>query len=394
MHDGEGFSRFSLVLAILVAFIGINATSQAFAASGSITVHKGDMNDVPAQTLNIVKNLDLRDAIITSDSGCFYTKATEKSADYSGQDVYQVLLHHEMDLGNLSLTWKESAVDSNNQTCDITMKFSNFKYPDGRPDEDSPIITSFGPNNMWFGANPGTDSTKNYKYHSLTADAELKFTRTQSGTEASGIYLFSFRDLDQIDKNTTQTVESVTLVDGYIGDSYIPTNSTLDITNNNKTYSATTATEATDYTAGFVAPVKATSHFHIEEPGWAFAMLFDNFSKQLFLGVWGSGKIIDNSNQILLENHNTDDSKMATVLSGWKTSKTLHFIPDKGFKIDYILIDSKTINNLNIYTFENITENHKAGVSFSPIYYLIKYNGNGATSGTTKFKSRHYGTHT
>lgn len=389
---GGVFNRFSLVFAILVAFIGINATSKAFAAADSITVHKGDMNDVPAQTLNFIKELGLQDAIITSDNGCFYTKETKQSADYINQDVYQILAHHDMNLGNLSLVWKNAAIDSNNETCDVKLSFSNFNYPDGRPDEDSPIITAYTDKTICFGPNPGTDSTKNYKFHSLTADAELKFTRTQSGTEASGIYLFSFRGLDQIDKSKTQTVESVTLVDGYIGDSYIPTNSTLDITNNNKTYSSTTCTdETTDYTAGFVAPVKATSHFHIEEPGWAYVRLFDNFSKQLFLGVWGSGKIIDNSNQILLENHNTDDSKMATVLSGWKTSKTLHFIPDKGFKIDHILIDSKTINNLNIYTFENITEDHKAGVSFSPIRYLMKYNGNGATSGTTKFKYRHYG---
>lgn len=192
---GGVFNKFSLVLALIVAFIGINATSKAFAAAGSITVHKGDMKDVPVQTLNIVKDLDLRDAIVTSDNGCFYTKATEKSADYQGQDVYQILLHHEMNLGNLSLTWKESAVDSDNRTCDVTIEFSNFRYPDGRPDEDSPIITSFGPYEMYFGPNPGTDKTKNYKYHAVTADAELKFTSTQYGAEASGIYLFSFRDL-------------------------------------------------------------------------------------------------------------------------------------------------------------------------------------------------------
>lgn len=262
---GGVFNRFSLVLAILVSFVGINATSKAFAAAGSITVHKGDMDNVPEQTLNVIKKLALQDAIITSDNGCFYTKDTKQSADYINQDVYQIFAHHDMNLGNLSLVWKNAAIDSNNETCDVRLSFSNFNYPDGRPDEDSPIITAYTDKTIYFGPNPGTDSTKNYKYHSLTADAELSFT-TSSGKAASGVYLFSFKDLDQVDKSLTNTIESVKLVDGYIGDAYIPTNSTLDISNDNKTYSGTESTDATDYTAGFVAPVHSLSHFHIESP--------------------------------------------------------------------------------------------------------------------------------
>lgn len=226
------------------------------------------------------------------------------------------------------------------------MKFSNFKYPDGRPDEDSPIITSFGPNNMWFGPNPGTDKTKEYKYHAVTADAELKFTKTKSGTEASGIYLFSFRDLDQIDKNTTQTVESVTLVDGYIGDSYIPTNSTLNITNDNKTYSATTSTEATDYTAGFVAPVKATSHFHIEEPGWALAKLFDSSLIPIRVLIHGGPVTIESDSGLIINRAQSDykdgkliDNVYLTIGKDYASAnmtRTYKITVQDGFYIDNI----------------------------------------------------------
>ena len=285
------------------------------------------------------------------------------------------------------------------------MKFSNFKYPDGRPDEDSPIITSFGPNNMWFGPNPGTDKTKEYKYHAVTADAELKFTKTKSGTEASGIYLFSFRDLDQIDKNTTQTVESVTLVDGYIGDSYIPTNSTLNITNDNKTYSATTSTEATDYTAGFVAPVKATSHFHIEEPGWAFAKLFDSSLIPIRVLIHGGPVTIESDSGLIINRAQSDykdgkliDNVYLTIGKDYASAnmtRTYKITVQDGFYIDNIgwglSGDSDEVNfrppkDSITYTYTtpqiNLLQNQSKKTLYiqtMPIHYGIIYRPNGGT---------------
>lgn len=383
MHDGGVFNRFSLVLAILVAFIGINATSKAFAAAGNITVHKGDMDNVPEQTLNVIKKLALQDAIITSDNGCFYTKETKQSADYINQDVYQILAHHDMNLGNLSLVWKKAAIDSNNETCDVKLSFSNFNYPDGRPDEDSPIITAYTDKTIYFGPNPGTDSTKKYKYHSLTADAELSFT-TSSGKAASGVYLFSFKDLDQVNKSLTNTVESVTLVDGYIGDAYIPTNSTLDISNDNKTYSGTESTDATDYTAGFVAPVQSLSHFHIESLGWAYMQLFDNFSKTLTLMVQGKGTVYDGEGNKLLSHNTMANSVIEDFILGWVTNKTLSFQPDTGYRRLLFSVDGSGKEHYcpETYTFTNIREDHNVAIVFGANYYTIKYNGNGATSGT------------
>ena len=285
------------------------------------------------------------------------------------------------------------------------MKFSNFKYPDGRPDEDSPIITSFGPNNMWFGPNPGTDKTKEYKYHAVTADAELKFTKTKSGTEASGIYLFSFRDLDQIDKNTTQTVESVTLVDGYIGDSYIPTNSTLNITNDNKTYSATTSTEATDYTAGFVAPVKATSHFHIEEPGWAFAKLFDSSLIPISVLIHGGPVTVESDSGLIINRTQSDykdgkliDDVYPTIEKDYSSAnmtRTYKITVQDGFYIASIgwglSGDSDEVNfrppkDSITYTYTtpqiNLLQNQSKKTLFiqtMPMYYGIIYRPNGGT---------------
>ena len=259
---------------------------------------------------------------------------------------------------------------------------------------------------MWFGPNPGTDKTKEYKYHAVTADAELKFTKTKSGTEASGIYLFSFRDLDQIDKNTTQTVESVTLVDGYIGDSYIPTNSTLNITNDNKTYSATTSTEATDYTAGFVAPVKATSHFHIEEPGWAFAKLFDSSLIPIQIIVDGgpatvksdSGLIINRTKSNYQNGELSDyDNTVENDYASANTTRTYKITAPDGFYIFSISWglqgDSDELDTFlyqtskpMTYTYTtpqiNLLQNQskkRLFIHITPMYYSITYKANGGT---------------
>ena len=258
---------------------------------------------------------------------------------------------------------------------------------------------------MYFGPNPGTDKTKEYKYHAVTADAELKFTKTKSGTEASGIYLFSFRDLDQIDKNTTQTVESVTLVDGYIGDSYIPTNSTLNITNGNKTYSATTSTEATDYTAGFVAPVKATSHFHIEEPGWAFAKLFDSSLIPISVLIHGGPVTVESDSGLIINRTQSDykDGKLIddVYLTAEKDyasanmTRTYKITVQDGFYIASIgwglSGDSDEVNfrppeDSITYTYTtpqiNLLQNQSKKTLFiqtMPIHYGIIYRPNGGT---------------
>ena len=259
---------------------------------------------------------------------------------------------------------------------------------------------------MWFGPNPGTDKTKEYKYHAVTADAELKFTKTKSGTEASGIYLFSFRDLDQIDKNITQTVESVTLVDGYIGDSYIPTNSTLNITNDNKTYSATTSTEATDYTAGFVAPVKATSHFHIEEPGWVFAKLFDSSLIPIQIIVSGgpatvksdSGLIINRTKSNYQNGELSDyDNTVENDYASANTTRTYKITAPDGFYIFSISWglqeDSDELDTFlyqtskpMTYTYTtpqiNLLQNQskkRLFIHITPMYYSITYKANGGT---------------
>lgn len=81
----------------------------------------------------------------------------------------------------------------------------------------------------------------------------------------------------------------------------------------------------------------------------------------------------------------------------WGTTATVEMKPDEGYRVATYSIDGgNAINSTakagdsDYYTFRNITANHTISVTFAPITYTIKYNGNGATSGSTTSSSHTY----
>lgn len=74
----------------------------------------------------------------------------------------------------------------------------------------------------------------------------------------------------------------------------------------------------------------------------------------------------------------------------WGTTATVEMKPDEGYRVATYSIDGgNAINSTakagdsDYFTFRNITANHTISATFAPITYTIKYNGNGATSGST-----------
>ena len=81
----------------------------------------------------------------------------------------------------------------------------------------------------------------------------------------------------------------------------------------------------------------------------------------------------------------------------WGTTATVEMKPDEGYRVATYSIDggnaiTSTVKagNSDYYTFRNVTANHTISVTFAPITYTIKYNGNGATSGSTTSSSHTY----
>ena len=81
----------------------------------------------------------------------------------------------------------------------------------------------------------------------------------------------------------------------------------------------------------------------------------------------------------------------------WGTTATVEMKPDEGYRVATYSIDGgNAINSTakagdsDYFTFRNITANHTISVTFAPITYTIKYNSNGATSGTTASSTHTY----
>ena len=81
----------------------------------------------------------------------------------------------------------------------------------------------------------------------------------------------------------------------------------------------------------------------------------------------------------------------------WGTTATVEMKPDKGYRVSTYKVDggnaiTSTVQagNSDYYTFRNVTADHAISVTFAPITYTIRYNGNGATSGATASSTHTY----
>lgn len=81
----------------------------------------------------------------------------------------------------------------------------------------------------------------------------------------------------------------------------------------------------------------------------------------------------------------------------WGSTATVEMKPNEGYRVATYSIDggnaiTSTVQagNSDYYTFRNVTADHAISVTFAPITYTIRYNGNGATSGATASSTHTY----
>ena len=86
-----------------------------------------------------------------------------------------------------------------------------------------------------------------------------------------------------------------------------------------------------------------------------------------------------------------------SMVVDWGTTVTVEMKPDKGYRVATYSVDggnaiTSTVQagNSDYYTFRNVTANHTISVTFAPITYTIRYNGNGATGGSTASSTHTY----
>lgn len=81
----------------------------------------------------------------------------------------------------------------------------------------------------------------------------------------------------------------------------------------------------------------------------------------------------------------------------WGSTATVEMKPNEGYRVSTYKVDggnaiTSTVQagNSDYYTFRNVTADHAISVTFAPITYTIRYNGNGATSGATASSTHTY----
>jgi hypothetical protein len=60
-------------------------------------------------------------------------------------------------------------------------------------------------------------------------------------------------------------------------------------------------------------------------------------------------------------------SPQGAILVNYGASRNFYIIPHAGYRVLDVKIDGKSQGVLNIYTFSNVTANHKIEVSFSAV---------------------------
>lgn len=81
----------------------------------------------------------------------------------------------------------------------------------------------------------------------------------------------------------------------------------------------------------------------------------------------------------------------------WGSTATVEMKPNEGYRVSTYKVDggnaiTSTVQagTSDYYTFRNVTADHAISVTFAPITYTIRYNGNGATSGATANSTHTY----
>lgn len=382
-----------LICAIaLSCFIQYSQTSNAATAgyTGNVSVSRvSNFSAVPKLDVVIDKNLYICNAkFSTTNSNFVYTEWNSWGRDsaytklygtayfqgkYNAQICYKPYLNKTSasPSGYFTLKWTDIGYDAEGNRVDLLLTVKNikitatsdwWKYSDGNG--YYPIVFN----------RAGNLEVSAMRKITAEYDLDVQFFKKGTSTPCSGNFLMSFVDLDCQDEGV---MESVTLVSGYDPVSYVRSDCTLSITNNNKTYGPYSgmATDEETYRTGFVVPV-AASHFAFHWRGndaWTrMLMPFEEHTITASKTPAGGGTITNEG----------------TVKVPWKNNKTYTINAAANWKIKSVKVDGTAINVTNTktmsYTFSTVTANHTIQAEFEQIKVSLRYDKNlPSATGTT-----------
>ena len=293
---------------------------------------------------------------------------------------------HNVD-GTVVLTWSNAAHDADGNAYDVKMYIDNIVVTNGTEARHPISIVGFADHTARYATQERSASElvgSNYSLpiYDLGASYDTLVRIVEPGTDIpvtgkNTVYIM--QDLDQPDNYTggygtadspAPYAESITLIDGVVGDVFVEADHILSVTNtsygNNTHFSATEQTGIEDMDRSSIAFLGNASGFkyrwHGSECSTPFGWIGSKTVTTSTSGDYADkGSITPTDNEVL-----------------WKEDKSIVVTPDPGYYVSKITVDGQEINftpdpdtGKVVYTFDDVIANHTIDAQFAPYNYKV-----------------------
>lgn len=369
-------SAIVLLLAALIASI-------ALPAQADTTLHRNGFREVPAQKI-IFDNLDLSKATVSGAIPGIKRKSVHKEGETSSRS--SIVLH--VQKGNtktiaspFSVRFNNAGYDVNGNRVDLLMQCDKLVLQPYRNQEVAKgdyILMRNTALNKSIGIFAWCIAGQANRL-GIQQDYTVKVLKHGTNTPCGQPLLMYTTDLDTRDL-TGETpsydgafAESLTLLSGYLGDTYVIPDTTLKATDGNTRFHGTAIDTNTDKSA-VVCSLGAKGG----KIRWSGTKCGTNLFKAFTRTIKSSAKT----------GGTIDPAGSTSVL--WRNDLTFKITANKHFDIADVLVDGKSVGAKTSYTFKDVTDNHTIVAQFSPHPYQLSFDLNGQEGTAPDAQTLHY----
>ena len=235
-------------------------------------------------------------------------------------------------------------------------------------------------------------------YLNTYQDISVTFTKHGSSTSAAGNFLFYVNDIDTV-RDGDRYSEAIKLGSAFNSSTvYLETDTTVAVSNSNKTYTATEKDDSTDI-SGFTTLVSSPFTFTWYGTNCGTVILNRFASYDIISNIYTSTdggstySLSTDGGWISATNTTTSTSNYPvlsqitstseTITAYWKNNYEYETTANNGYHLVKIIYDDETLTSTSSYTFEEVTSDHTFNVYYVANSYNVLFDGNGATSGST-----------
>ena len=351
MNRSHGIKK-RLVALLVVAFVAVASLAVPQTAH-ALTVSKAGFANVPADTVHINYPLDMANAQFSTTQSHFKRESGGPWTGSTAQVVYSGASRSGTLPGSFTLTWRNAGTDSSGASIDVQLTFSNIYLWNS---VSRTTIVDFG---------PADGLTMDANACPTRMDVTIRVFKAGTSTPASGTALLAFADIDIGPASGSsawpRVAEAVTLLSGTGSTVWMLPESTVAVSNNGTSFSATKSDPNNSYVSGFVTTMSTsgtTLRWQGDACGTQLLAPFMVNNQQITASSGTGGSI----------------SSPGVTKMRWKNNKTYTFTPATGYHLASLTVDGKRVTPTgNTYTFTGVTSNHTIHVEWARNTYTVKW---------------------